>query len=35
VLVTRKPDTVAAVIEDDGIGFEPNESRDGGKPDVI
>jgi signal transduction histidine kinase len=30
VLVTRKPDTVAAVIEDDGIGFEPGESRDGG-----
>jgi signal transduction histidine kinase len=30
VLVTRKRDTVAAVIEDDGIGFDPDDTRDGG-----
>jgi two-component system, NarL family, sensor histidine kinase DevS len=30
VLVTRKRDTVAAVIEDDGVGFDPEATRDGG-----
>ena len=30
VLLTRKPDTVAAVIEDDGVGFDPERARDGG-----
>jgi signal transduction histidine kinase len=30
VLVTRKRDSVAAVIEDDGIGFTPEDVRDGG-----
>jgi signal transduction histidine kinase len=30
VLVTRKRDTVAAVIEDDGVGFDPDDTRDGG-----
>ncbi len=30
VLVTRKPDTVAAVIEDDGVGFDAEDTRDGG-----
>jgi signal transduction histidine kinase len=30
VLLRRKPDTVAVVIEDDGVGFEPDEARDGG-----
>ncbi|MEP7335500.1 MAG: GAF domain-containing protein [Actinomycetota bacterium] len=30
VLVTRKRDSVAAVIEDDGQGFEPEDVRDGG-----
>ncbi len=30
VLVTRKPDTVAAVIEDDGVGFDAEDVRDGG-----
>jgi two-component system, NarL family, sensor histidine kinase DevS len=30
VLVTRKRDSVAAVIEDDGIGFMPENVRDGG-----
>jgi signal transduction histidine kinase len=30
VLVTRKRDSVAAVIEDDGVGFSPGEVRDGG-----
>ena len=30
VLVTRKRDTVAAVIEDDGVGFDPHDTRDGG-----
>jgi len=30
VLVTRKRDTVAAVIEDDGVGFNPEATRDGG-----
>jgi signal transduction histidine kinase len=30
VLLTRKQDTVAAVIEDDGIGFVPAQARDGG-----
>ena len=30
VLVTRKPDTVAAVIEDDGVGFDAEDIRDGG-----
>lgn len=30
VLVTRKPDTVAVVIEDDGVGFEVEDVRDGG-----
>ena len=30
VLVRRKPDSVAAVIEDDGQGFDVDETRDGG-----
>jgi signal transduction histidine kinase len=30
VLVTRKRDTVAVVIEDDGVGFEPDEAREDG-----
>jgi signal transduction histidine kinase len=30
VLVTRKRDSVAAVIEDDGVGFDPDDTRDGG-----
>jgi signal transduction histidine kinase len=30
VLLTRKRDTVAAVVEDDGVGFSPEETRDGG-----
>jgi signal transduction histidine kinase len=30
VLVTRKRDSVAAVIEDDGVGFSPEDVRDGG-----
>jgi len=30
VLITRKRDSVAAVIEDDGVGFSPDEVRDGG-----
>jgi len=30
VLVTRKGDSVAAVVEDDGVGFTPDEVRDGG-----
>jgi signal transduction histidine kinase len=30
VLVTRKRDTVAAVIEDDGVGFDQDDTRDGG-----
>jgi signal transduction histidine kinase len=30
VLLMRKPDTVAAVIEDDGVGFDPDRARDGG-----
>ncbi len=30
VLVTRKPNTVAAVIEDDGVGFDAEDVRDGG-----
>ena len=30
VLVTRKRDSVAAVVEDDGVGFSPDEARDGG-----
>jgi signal transduction histidine kinase len=30
VLLRRKPDTVAAVIEDDGQGFDVDETRDGG-----
>ena len=29
VLLTRKRDTVAAVIEDDGVGFSPDEVQDG------
>ena len=30
VLLRRKPDSVAAVIEDDGQGFDVDETRDGG-----
>jgi signal transduction histidine kinase len=30
VLLMRKPDTVAAVIEDNGVGFDPDQARDGG-----
>jgi signal transduction histidine kinase len=30
VLITRKRDSVAAVIEDDGVGFSPELVRDGG-----
>jgi signal transduction histidine kinase len=30
VLVRRKPATVAAVIEDDGVGFDAEDTRDGG-----
>jgi signal transduction histidine kinase len=30
ILVTRKPSSVAAVIEDDGEGFDPVATRDGG-----
>jgi signal transduction histidine kinase len=30
ILVTRKPRSVAAVIEDDGDGFDPDATRDGG-----
>jgi signal transduction histidine kinase len=30
VLLRRKRASVAAVIEDDGVGFEPGDSRDGG-----
>jgi two-component system, NarL family, sensor kinase len=30
VLITRKRDSVAAVVEDDGVGFSPDEARDGG-----
>jgi len=30
VLLRRKPDSVAAVIEDDGQGFDVDEARDGG-----
>jgi signal transduction histidine kinase len=30
VLLTLKQDTVATVIEDDGVGFEPEQARDGG-----
>jgi signal transduction histidine kinase len=30
ILLTRRGDSVAAVIEDDGRGFEPSETRDGG-----
>jgi signal transduction histidine kinase len=30
VLITRKRDSVAAVIEDDGVGFSPDLVRDGG-----
>jgi signal transduction histidine kinase len=30
VLLRRKRSSVAAVIEDDGVGFEPEEARDGG-----
>jgi signal transduction histidine kinase len=30
VLLRRKPDSVAAVIEDDGQGFDVDENRDGG-----
>ena len=29
VLLTKKRDTVAAVIEDDGVGFDPDDTRDG------
>ena len=31
VLLTQKRDTVAAVIEDDGVGFDPDNTRDGGR----
>jgi signal transduction histidine kinase len=30
VLLARKPGSVAAVIEDDGQGFDPADTRDGG-----
>jgi signal transduction histidine kinase len=30
ILLTRRPSWVAAVIEDDGAGFEPGSTRDGG-----
>jgi signal transduction histidine kinase len=30
ILLTRRGDSVAAVIEDDGHGFAPSENRDGG-----
>ena len=30
IVLTRKPGSVAAVIEDDGQGFDPDDSRDGG-----
>jgi signal transduction histidine kinase len=30
ILVTRKPSSVALVVEDDGEGFDPGDARDGG-----
>jgi two-component system sensor histidine kinase DegS len=29
-VLTRKPGSVAAVIEDDGQGFDPDDTREGG-----
>jgi len=30
VVLTRKDDSVSVIVEDDGVGFEPKRSRDGG-----
>jgi signal transduction histidine kinase len=30
IAITRKPGAVAAVVEDDGLGFDPAEVREGG-----
>jgi signal transduction histidine kinase len=30
ILLVRKPQSAAAVIEDDGVGFDPAAARDGG-----
>jgi signal transduction histidine kinase len=30
VVLTRKPDSVSVVVEDDGVGFEPERAREGG-----
>jgi len=30
IVLARKPDTVALVIEDDGLGFDPTSTREGG-----
>jgi signal transduction histidine kinase len=30
ILLTRKAGTIAAVVEDDGLGFDPTRTRDGG-----
>ena len=30
VVLTRKDDSVSVLVEDDGVGFEPGRTRDGG-----